>query len=163
LPSRCEPAVIACRKHKKNHELDVVVSADPPGEKSRILAIGEVKAAKWLVGLNQLERLRHIRSLLSVDAIAGEPKLLLFSRQGFTPELAVYFTLALCLLARLPCQGALRSLAGDGAAGLVMSAPTALTAARRRLGKSRWSCCSGGSPGSSWRPATRGRRSAGCS
>jgi uncharacterized protein len=88
LPSRCEPAVIACRGHKKNHELDVVVSADPPGEKSRTLAIGEVKATKWLVGLNQLERLQHIRSLLSVDAIAGEPKLLLFSRQGFTPELA---------------------------------------------------------------------------
>ena len=88
LPSRCEPAVIACREHKKNHELDVVVSADRPGEKSRILAIGEVKATNWLVGLNQLELLQHIRSLLPVDAIAGEPKLLLFSRQGFTPELA---------------------------------------------------------------------------
>jgi hypothetical protein len=87
LPSRCEPAVIACREHKKNHELDVVVSADPPGEKSRILAIGEVKATNWLVGLNQLERLRHIRSLLPSDAIAAEPKLLLFSRQGFTPDL----------------------------------------------------------------------------
>ena len=30
LPSRCEPALIACREHKMNHELDVVVSADPP-------------------------------------------------------------------------------------------------------------------------------------
>jgi hypothetical protein len=69
-------------------ELDVVVSADPPREKSRVLAIGEVKATKWLVGLNQLERLQHIRSSLSVDAIAREPKPLLFSRQGFTPELA---------------------------------------------------------------------------
>jgi uncharacterized protein len=87
LPSRCEPALIACREHRKNHELDVVVSADPPGEKSRILAIGEVKATSWLVGLNQLERLRHIRSLLPSDSITGEPKLLLFSRQGFTPEL----------------------------------------------------------------------------
>jgi hypothetical protein len=87
LPSRCEPALIACREHKKNHELDVVVSADPPGEKSRILAIGEVKATNWLVGLNQLERLQHIRSLLPSDATTGEPKLLLFSRQGFTPEL----------------------------------------------------------------------------
>jgi hypothetical protein len=71
---------------QKNHELDVAVSAGPPGEKSRILAIGEVKAAKWLVGLNQLERLQHIRSLLSVDAIAGEPEATPFSRQGFTPE-----------------------------------------------------------------------------
>ena len=88
LPSRCEPAVIACREHKKNHELDVVVSADPSGEKSHILAIGEVKATNSLVGLNQLERLRHIRSLLPADAITDEPKLLLFSRRGFTPDLA---------------------------------------------------------------------------
>ena len=50
------------------------------------------------------------------------------------PWLAVYFTLALCLLACLPYQDALRSLAGDGAAGLAVPASTALTAARRRLG-----------------------------
>jgi hypothetical protein len=87
LPSRCEPALIACHEHRKNHELDVVVSADPANEKSRILAIGEVKAAGWRVGLNQLERLRHIRSLLPAGALAGPPKLLLFSRQGFTSDL----------------------------------------------------------------------------
>jgi len=51
------------------------------------------------------------------------------------PWLAVYFTLALCLLASLPYQDALRSLAGDGAAGLAVPASTALTAARRRLGE----------------------------
>jgi len=51
------------------------------------------------------------------------------------PWLAVYFTLALCLLARLPYQDALRSLAGDGASGLAVPATTALTAARRRLGE----------------------------
>jgi hypothetical protein len=51
------------------------------------------------------------------------------------PWLAVYFTLALCLLARLPYQDALRSLAGDGATGLAVPATTALTAARRRLGE----------------------------
>lgn len=87
LPSRSEPALVACREHKENHELDVVVSADPPREKSRILAIGEVKATSWKVGLNQLRRLRHIRSLLPASALAGEPKLLLFSRQGFTQDL----------------------------------------------------------------------------
>lgn len=87
LPSRCEPALIACREHKENHELDLVVTADPPHEKSRILAIGEVKATTWQVGLNQLERLRHIRSLLPVGALVGQPKLLLFSRQGFTIDL----------------------------------------------------------------------------
>lgn len=87
LPSRCEPAVVACREHQQNHELDVVVSADPPQEKSRVLAIGEVKATSWRVGLNQLERLRHIRSLLPASAISDQPKLLIFSRQGFTPDL----------------------------------------------------------------------------
>lgn len=87
LPSRCEPAIIACREHKKNHELDVVVSADPPQQASQILAIGEVKATTWQVGPNQVERLRHIRSLLPADPLVGPPKLLLFSRQGFTPDL----------------------------------------------------------------------------
>lgn len=51
------------------------------------------------------------------------------------PWLAVYFTLALCLLARLPYQDVLRSLAGDRATGLAVPATTALTAARRRLGE----------------------------
>lgn len=87
LPSRCEPAIIACREHKKNHELDVVVSADPPRQASRILAIGEVKATAWQVGLNQVQRLRHVRSLLPGGAQVSQPKLLLFSRQGFTREL----------------------------------------------------------------------------
>ena len=51
------------------------------------------------------------------------------------PWLAVYFTLALCLLARLPYQEAMRSLAGDEVTGLAVPATTALTAARRRLGE----------------------------
>jgi hypothetical protein len=51
------------------------------------------------------------------------------------PYLAVYFTLALCLLARLPYQDVLRSLAGNKASGLAVPATTALTAARRRLGE----------------------------
>jgi hypothetical protein len=51
------------------------------------------------------------------------------------PWLAVYFTLALCLLARLPYQDVLRSLAGDRATGLAVPATTALAAARRRLGE----------------------------
>ena len=85
LPSRCEPAVVACREHKKNHELDVVVSADPPGGKSHILAIGEVKATNWVVGLNQLERLQHIRSLLPSYEATGEPRLLLFSGKASPP------------------------------------------------------------------------------
>jgi hypothetical protein len=45
------------------------------------------------------------------------------------PWLAVYFTLALCLLARLPYQDALRSLAGDGAAAEDSSAAAIVPAA----------------------------------
>jgi uncharacterized protein len=52
LPSRCEPALVACREHKTSHELDVVVTADAPQTGGRILAIGEVKATRSPVGLN---------------------------------------------------------------------------------------------------------------
>ncbi len=87
LPSRCEPALIACREHKSNHELDVVVSADAPNARSRVLAIGEVKAVRSPIGLNQLRRLEHIRTLVPADPAADQPKLLLFARHGFTPDL----------------------------------------------------------------------------
>lgn len=87
LPSSCEPAVVACREHKKNHEIDVVVRAETPHAPSRVLAIGEVKATDSRVGLNQLRRLEHITGLLPAAAQADHPKLLLFSRHGFTPDL----------------------------------------------------------------------------
>jgi hypothetical protein len=88
LPSRCEPALVACREHKTNHELDVVVSADAPHIASRLLAIGEVKATRSPMGLNQLRRLDHVRSLLPVSVGSGQPRLLLFARNAFTPDLA---------------------------------------------------------------------------
>jgi hypothetical protein len=87
LPGRCGRALVACHEHKKTHELDVVISSDPPQGKRQILAIGEVKATTWHVGRNQLERLHHIRSLLPAGAHAGPVKLLLFSRAGFTSDL----------------------------------------------------------------------------
>ena len=87
LASRSEPALLACREHKSNHELDVVVSADIPHVGSRVLAIGEVKAVRSPIGLNQLRRLEHIRDLVPVSADPDRPKLLLFSRSGFTPDL----------------------------------------------------------------------------
>lgn len=87
LPSRCEPALIACREHKTNHELDVVVTAEAPHIRSRILAVGEVKATRSPVGLNQLRRLEHVRSLLPGSVVADQPRLLLFARHGFTPDL----------------------------------------------------------------------------
>jgi hypothetical protein len=87
FPSRVQPAEVACREHRKNHQLDVVVSVDPPGGDARILAIGEVKATARLIGLNQLDRLDHIRGLLPRTVTPEPPKLLLFSRYGFTPDL----------------------------------------------------------------------------
>jgi uncharacterized protein len=59
---RCEPAVIACREHKKNHEIDVVVASDTP--------------------------VNHDVFSPSASGEAGQPKLLLFARHGFTADLA---------------------------------------------------------------------------
>lgn len=46
-----------------------------------------MKATTRQVGLNQVLGLRHIRSLLPAEAVGDQPKLLLFSRQGFTRDL----------------------------------------------------------------------------
>jgi hypothetical protein len=92
LPSRCELAVIACREHKTNHELDVVVTADSPQTGGRILAIDEVKATRSPVGLNQLLRLEHVRTLLPAAMTPAPPRLLLFARHGFTRELTAAAT-----------------------------------------------------------------------
>jgi uncharacterized protein len=78
---------LPCRQHKTNHELDVVVSADTPQAATRVLAIGEVKTVRSPVGLNQLRRLKHVRSLMPVIAASDQPKLLLFARRGFTSDL----------------------------------------------------------------------------
>ncbi len=80
LPSRCEPALVACREHKTSYELDVVVTADTPLTGARILAIGEVKATRSPVGLSQLQRLEHIRTLLPPAMSPAPPRLLLFAR-----------------------------------------------------------------------------------
>jgi hypothetical protein len=69
------------------NELDVVVTAATPQTGGRILAIGEVKASRSPVGLNELERLEHIRTLLPPAMAPAPPRLLLFARNGFTLEL----------------------------------------------------------------------------
>lgn len=48
---------------------------------------GEVKAIRSPVGLNQLRRLEHIRSLLRGRADSDQPRLLLFAGHGFTSDL----------------------------------------------------------------------------
>ena len=70
----------------------MVVTADTPQAGARILAIGEVKATRSQVGLNQLLRLEHIRTLLPPAMSPAAPRLLLFARHGFTLELTAAST-----------------------------------------------------------------------
>lgn len=86
MPGAVRPTEIACREHQKGHQLDVVVT-DDPSPAGRISAIGEAKAASAPVGLDQLRRLEHLRGLLPGSRVGQPPKLLLFSRTGFTAGL----------------------------------------------------------------------------
>jgi AAA+ ATPase superfamily predicted ATPase len=85
-PGAVRPTEIACREHQHGHELDLVVTEDS-GPASRISAIGEVKATSDAIGTGQLRRLEHLRGLLPSARVARPPKLLLFSRTGFTSDL----------------------------------------------------------------------------
>jgi uncharacterized protein len=83
VPSAVRPTEIACREHEHGRQLDIVVT-DDPGPAGRISAIGEAKATTAPVGLDQLRRLEHLRGLLPSQRVHQPPKLLLFSRTGFT-------------------------------------------------------------------------------
>jgi AAA+ ATPase superfamily predicted ATPase len=85
-PGAVRPTEIACREHQRGHELDIVVTEDS-GPTSRISAIGEAKATSDPIGTGQLRRLEHLRGLLPSARVAQLPKLLLFSRTGFTSDL----------------------------------------------------------------------------
>ena len=61
--------------------------ADDPGSAGRITAIGEAKSTNAPVDVRQLRRLEHLRGLLPSNRIDRQPRLLLFSRAGFTPDL----------------------------------------------------------------------------
>ena len=85
-PGAVRPTEVACRDHQHGHELDVVVTEDSRPT-SRIWAIGEAKATSDPIGTGQLRRLEHLRGLLPSTRVAQPPKLLLFSRTGFAPDL----------------------------------------------------------------------------
>jgi hypothetical protein len=87
VPSAVRPTEIACREHEHGHQLDIVVT-DDPSPAGRISAIGEAKATTAPVGLDQLRRLEHLRGLLPSQRVDQPPKLLLFSRTGFTAGVA---------------------------------------------------------------------------
>lgn len=80
------PTEIACREHRTGHEVDIVV-IENPGAGDRIAAIGEAKDANAAVDTRQLRRLEHLRGLLPSGRVDQLPKLLLFSRNGFTSDL----------------------------------------------------------------------------
>jgi hypothetical protein len=61
---------------------------DDPSPAGRISAIGEAKATTAPVGVDQLRRLEHLRGLLPSQRVDQPPKLLLFSRTGFTAGVA---------------------------------------------------------------------------
>ena len=88
FPSRVEPGTVNDPASKKTRQIDVAAFALADGGGEAILAIGE---AKWheTMGLSHLERLRHIRGLLTAQDRHGAAtaRLLCFSGAGFTDEL----------------------------------------------------------------------------
>jgi len=85
-PSLVQPTTVACAQHRQGHELDIVVSRKRPGQGTVVLAIGEAKSTVAAVGVRELERLEHLRDLIPSDRVETPPRLLLFSRSGFTTD-----------------------------------------------------------------------------
>jgi AAA+ ATPase superfamily predicted ATPase len=85
--SWARPTEISCRQHRRGHELDLVVAESRAFGGERILAIGEAKGTAKPVDVAQVERLEHLRDLLPDERVEAQPKLLLFSRNGFTDGL----------------------------------------------------------------------------
>ncbi|MEV0591578.1 AAA family ATPase [Nonomuraea cavernae] len=81
------PTEIACREHRRGHELDIVATETSPFAADRIIAIGEAKGTLTPVDVPHLHRLEHLRGLLPDTRIGRPPKLMLFARSGFTGAL----------------------------------------------------------------------------
>jgi hypothetical protein len=81
------PTAIACREHGREHELEAVFVEEPVAA-GRVLAIGETNADGGPMGAGQLGRLDHLRALLPDERVGRPPRLLLFSRCGFSAGLA---------------------------------------------------------------------------
>lgn len=85
--NKVRSATLACPLHRQGHELDVVAIQDLPQQSSRVVAIGEVKATRGVLAQEQLTRIEHLRTLLPAERTPEPPRLLLFSRSGFTAGL----------------------------------------------------------------------------
>ncbi|MBG6141621.1 AAA family ATPase [Longispora fulva] len=86
-PSWVRPATLSCREHQQGHELDIVAMRSTPFDGDHVLAIGEVKATGKPMDLPALERLIHLRDLAPSDRVRDLPRILMFSRAGFTKAL----------------------------------------------------------------------------
>lgn len=88
-PTRVGAGTVNDPGGRASHEVDVVVLGLTDENRTRLLALGE---AKWngIMGLPHLERLRHIRALLTAQGRhhhAATAKLVCYGGGGFTPEL----------------------------------------------------------------------------
>ena len=87
FPSLVEPGTVNDPVAKKTRQVDVVAWG-PLDDRETLLAIGEVK---WheIMGLEHLDRLRHIRGLLTAQRRHGAAtaRLLCFSGAGFSAGL----------------------------------------------------------------------------
>lgn len=88
FPSRVASGTVNDPGNRKTWEVDVAVFGTGDDDREALLAIGE---AKWheTMGMGHLERLRHIRGLLTAQGRRGAAvaRLLCFSGAGFSPEL----------------------------------------------------------------------------
>jgi uncharacterized protein len=88
LPAEVGSGVVNDSANRAQIEVDVVVmAASAPGERRRILSLGE---ATWgeIMGLPHLERLRRARDLLAVKGFdTRDTALALYSAAGFNDDL----------------------------------------------------------------------------
>jgi AAA+ ATPase superfamily predicted ATPase len=87
-PNRVASGTVADPRNKASHELDVAVFGLADDDSSPLIAIGEAKSND-VIGVGHLDRLRHIRDLLTQQERPGArtAKLLLYSGAGFTDQL----------------------------------------------------------------------------
>lgn len=84
-------ATVACREHKTSHEIDILSlesGVRPRTTGAGVAFIGEAKARGRVPGMVDLERLEHIRDLLTVAGHDAQRAVVgLFSAKGFTKDL----------------------------------------------------------------------------
>jgi hypothetical protein len=74
-------------RRSRGHEIDVVVVETPAGAPRRVVAIGEVTSTVRPLDVAAITRLEHLRELLPASQVGAPPRLLLFSRAGFTVDI----------------------------------------------------------------------------